>query len=209
MSAPGDPLPDDFPSTGVGEIKRTVGPIVKALADVVSPEREGLPDRGYKERLGIDFEAIDPNDDDLEETKRADTMQRRAGVHAAACLAREAFGCPGLEMYDYGIGQGGVFSHGFDNALDDMGSLDGVGGMEWDRDGKFAGFLSKRGRDTRWMIAAAAIVLASSKLRTKAGGTGRNDALEEAHFCCWMFTREYLSQVYGELVPHVWAGEPR
>ncbi len=201
MSAPDDPRPERLLAPSVAEIKRTVGPIVKALADIVSPERDGLPGRGYKERLGIDFEAVDPRDGGMGGARREDILQRLLGVHAAACLAREVFGCPGLETYGFGLDRDGALSFGFNDALDGMGSLDGVGGMEWDGDGRFAAFLAERGADTGWMIAAAAIVLAGDRLRKEGITPDRNGVLEEAHFCCWSFTREYLSRVHGELAP--------
>lgn len=183
----------------VGELKRTVGPIVGALADVVSPVEDGLPDKGYKERLGIDFGAVDPRDDIEGGTERADTLKRRLGVHAAVYLAGALFGCPGLDRYSFGTDQGGIISLELDNALDEMDDLEGVGGMEWDEGGRFAQLLSKYGSDTRWMIAAAMITLVGSELRSNACAASKNDVLEEVHFVCSRFTREYLSQVYGDI----------
>lgn len=190
---------DDFPTPSEDEVKRTIGPIVRALADVVSPVFDGLPDKGYKERLGIDFESVDPRDDIEGGTEREETLKRRLGVHAAAYLAREAFGCPGLEGYVFHTDQGGVISLDLDGALDVMESLDGVGGMSWDAGGGFAAFLSGFGGDAKWLSAAAAIAMVSGKLSADESAAGRNCVLEEVHHRCWEFTREYLSQVHGEM----------
>lgn len=207
LSSP-DALPhEDFAPPDADEVKRTVGPIVKALADVVSPQGAGAPGAGYKERLKIDFGAVDPLDGIGGGAEREDTLKRRLGVHAAAYLARALFGCPGLDGYDFDTDRGGIVSVSFDGALDAMGDLEGVGGMEWDREGSFAGFLSEHGGDTRWMIAAAAIALVCGKLRDEGAPTGRNDVLEEVHFACSRFTREYLSQVFGEVALRLMAAK--
>lgn len=196
-----------FSGPSVEVIKLTVGPIVKALADVVSPMRDGPPDEGYKDRLRIDFGAVDPRDDIRGGTEREDTLKRRLGVHAAAYLARDLFGCPDLDRYDFVTDSGGIISLGLDLALDAMEDLEGVGGMEWDRDATYAKFLSEHGRDTRWLIAAAAIALVNAELRGEGRPPSRNDVLEEVHFGCARFTREYLSQVYGELAPRLDAAQ--
>lgn len=193
-----------FPAPDAGEVRRTVGPIVKALADVVSPTEGGLADRGYRERLGIDLESADPRDGTGDDY----TLRRRLSVHATAYLAREAFGCPGLGMYDFDVDRWGVVSLEFDNALNAMDNLDGVGRMEWDTGGRFAAFLSEFGGDRRWMTAAATIALVGSALRGEGGTPSRNDVLEEAHHRCWEFSREYLSQVCGEASPILAVGPP-
>lgn len=74
-----------------------------------------------------------------------DALQRRMGVRAAACLAGEAFGCPGMGTYRFSIARSGVIAFAFDDALDAMGDLEGVGRMEWDTDGRFAELLSRFG----------------------------------------------------------------
>ena len=209
MSAP-DAAPNEiFSGPDADEVKRTVGPIVKALADVVSPMQDGLPDKGYKERLRIDFGAVDPRDDIRGGTEREETLKRRLGVHAAAYLARDLFGCPGLDRYGFVTDSGGIISLELDLALDAMEDLEGVGGMEWDGDGSYAEFLSTYGRDTRWLTAAAAIAMVGAELRGEGSRPSRNDVLEEVHFGCSRFTREYLSQVYGELSPRLGAAGQR
>lgn len=170
MSAPESRLEEIFPALNRDEVRRTVGPIAKALADVVSP--------GH-----------------------GDSPQWRTSVRAAACLAGEAFGCPGMETYRFDVSQGGVSAFAFDDALGTLGDLEGVGGMDWDTDGRFAEMLSRFGGDARWLSAAAVIVLVGKRMRRDAGGVSRNDVLEEAHYCCWEFARRYLSRVYGELEP--------
>lgn len=207
MSGTGASPYEDFAAVDEGEAKRTIGPIVRALADVVSPPDRGVPDKGYRERLGIDFGSVDPRDDVWGGTERRDTLRRRLGVHAAAYLARELFGCPGLDRYGFDTDRGGIISLGLDGAIDAMGDLEGVGRMEWDKDGRFGQFLSEYGGDTRWMIAAATIALVCDRLRAEGAATGRNDVLEEVHFRCSRFTREYLSQVFGEVAIRLMAAK--
>lgn len=188
---------DMFPAPDAGEVKRTVGPIVKALADAVEPPDADMPNRGYRERLGIDSESSDPHDG----AGSDGALRRRLSVHAAAYLAREAFGCPGMETYGFEADRWGVVSLEFDNALNAMENLDGVGRMEWDAGGRFATFVSEFGSDRKWMTAAATITLVGSMLREGGGTPSRNDVLEEAHHLCWEFSRKYLSQVCAEASP--------
>lgn len=122
-------------------------------------------------------------------------------MHAAVYLARENFGCPGLEGCAFDADEGGVFSVTLEDALGEMTDLDGAGDMEWDVDGRFARFLARRGGNHGWMVAAAAIHAAYTRMRGGGVPFSRSDLLERVNSTCRGFSREHLSLVYEEMFP--------
>jgi len=130
---------------------------------------------------------------------RGEAHQWRLGVHAAVCLAREHFGCPGLAMLDFELDADGVVSIALERALDGMDGPDGAGGMVWDADGKFSRFLARCGADHAWMAAAAAIYTVYSRMRAGDAPFGRSEILEAVCLGCPGIARAYLSRVYTEM----------
>lgn len=94
-----------------------------------------------------------------------------------------------------------MFSVTLEDALGEMTDLDGAGDMEWDVDGRFAMFLARRGGNHGWMVAAAAIHAAYTRMRGGGVPFSRSDLLERVNSTCRGFSREHLSRVYEEMFP--------
>jgi len=195
--------PDEYMATvpGEAELLRTIGPILAALCRAVSPRRGDSAGKNYKRLLRIDFSEVDRMGLIYDEALREQTLARRMGVHALVYLARRLFGCPGLEPYDFYVSPpGSVSSTRLDLALDRLETVKGAGGLDWDRDGRFAMLVSRHGRDHEWLSIAALIFMVRDTLDEQGDSTRRNDLLEEAHLECYGFTRGRLSKVYDDLL---------
>lgn len=182
---------------GTWELKRTVGPILRALGEAVTPAHERAAGAGYREMLGIGRGPVDASAGNAGEGAGEGALERLFGVHAAVYIAWESFGCPDLDVYDFDPGEGGVASFALDDAISRLHDLDGVGEMGWDFGSKFAVFLSRRGGDARWMAAAGAILRVNRHMRRDVGEFGVDDLIDNVHVRFGAFPRSHLYAVYG------------
>jgi len=182
---------------GAWELKRTIGPILRALGEAVTPAGECEEGAGYRERLGIGRGPVDASAGDAGEGAGEGALERLFGVHAAVYIAWESFGCPDLDMYDFDPGEGGVASFALDDAITRLGDLDGVGEMGWDVGSRFAVFLARHGGDARWMAAAGAILRVNRHMRRDVGEFGLDDLIDNVHVRFGAFPRSHLYAVHG------------
>lgn len=182
---------------GTWELKRTVGPILRALGEAVTPAHECAEGAGYRERLGIGLGPVDASAGNAGSGAGAGALERLFGVHAAVYIAWESFGCPDLDMYDFDPGEGGVASFALDDAISRLPDLDGVGEMGWDVGSKFAVFLAHRGGDVGWMTAAGAILRVNRHMRRDVGEFGVDDLIDNVHVRFGAFPRSRLYAVHG------------
>jgi len=184
---------------GTWELKRTIGPILRALGEAVTPGQGCAPCAGYRERLGIGRGPVDASAGNAGEGAGEGALERLFGVHAAFYIAWESFGCPDLEMYDFDPGAGGMASFALDDAISRLGDLDGVGGMDWDVGSRFAVFLAGHGGDARWMAAAGAILRVNRHMRRDVGEFGLDDLIDNVHVRFGAFPRSRLYSVHGDM----------
>lgn len=182
---------------GTWELKRTVGPILRALAEAVTPADECGPGGGYRERLGIGRGPVDASAGNAGKGGGEGALERLFGVHAAVYIAWESFCCPDLEVYEFDPGEGGMVSFVLDDAISGLGDLDGVGEMGWDVGSRFAVFLARHGGDARWMAAAGAILRVNRHMRRDVGEFGVDDLIDNVHVRFGAFPRSHLYAVHG------------
>lgn len=182
---------------GTWELKRTIGPILRALGEAVTPGHGCGAGGGYRERLGIGRGPVDASAGNAGEGAGEGALERLFGVHAAFYIAWESFGCPDLEVYEFDPGEGGMASFALDDAISGLDDLDGVGEMGWDVGSRFAVFLAGHGGDARWMAAAGAILRVNRHMRRDVGEFGVDDLIDNVHVRFGAFPRSHLYAVHG------------